>query len=711
MKQLCLFLVIFTTKMTQIDAQTAYYTNLLADWQAQNGISGGTWTAASDETTFIANTSEYGGNPSTTVAVTGQPFTKAEKKILPSAGTNPWDAAWLFTNNAAIAAGDRLVFQLYVRSTGVSPANATLFVEKNVTFEKQIYLKFEPVAEWTKFVFRFQAPEAYAVGQLRFGLHLGQAAQTVEIGGGAVRNFKQLFPLTQLPNDLHQKYAGMEPDAPWRAEADARIEQIRKADLTVKMVNPSGQPVQNATFEVEMMQHQFGFGSAITCVKLPGNAEADANYYGKILDFDGKGHGFNEIVTENDLKWDAWESQWFVSNAKVVSSVKWCNDHNIRVRGHNLLWPGYNLMPTDMAAHKTDLAYLKTRLSERVTTMLTKPGLTYPNVVEWDAINEMTANEELANSFKGTAGYPKGREIYVDFLKKCKAVSPNMPQYLNDYVTLDGGNVPGTAIFTKCHQFIKEIYDANGPFDGIGFQAHVGGGLISIYDAKIILDSMFNSFHKRAKITEFDLDKTVGDSLAARFTGDLLTLAYSHPSVDAFLSWGFWDGNSWIGSSPYFYENWGMKPAAKTVADLLFQKWWTPKTTLTTNASGEAKIRGFKGKYRVKTLCNGQIIATDTVNLVDNLSLQKVCATSPTDEINDVSANFIQFQNPVKSGEILQISLKKPLDTLFLFAADGRLVQKWDAPNGTISWPVSVAAGVYELRGSPNGVGRLVVIK
>ena len=46
--------------------------------------------------------------------------------------------------------------------------------------------------------------------------------------------------------------------------AAARIEQHRKGDLTVRMVDAAGEPIQGADVQVQMKRHAFGFGSETT---------------------------------------------------------------------------------------------------------------------------------------------------------------------------------------------------------------------------------------------------------------------------------------------------------------------------------------------------------------------------------------------------------------------------------------------------------------
>jgi hypothetical protein len=97
--------------------------------------------------------------------------------------------------------------------------------------------------------------------------------------------------------ELNLNYAGREAGAAWRTEADARIESIRKGDLTVQVRDEAGNAVPGAEVSVAMKKHAFGFGSAVTADLITGT---NATYKQKFL------KNFNKAVLENDLKWPAW---------------------------------------------------------------------------------------------------------------------------------------------------------------------------------------------------------------------------------------------------------------------------------------------------------------------------------------------------------------------------------------------------------------------
>jgi endo-1,4-beta-xylanase len=105
------------------------------------------------------------------------------------------------------------------------------------------------------------------------------------------------LPLTRLG------YGGSEADAAWRKAAEARIENIRKGNLTVVVKDTAGKPVRAAEVSVRMRKHAFHFGTAVNGVALAGKRESAENlerYKQEIVRL------FNFSVMENATKWPQW---------------------------------------------------------------------------------------------------------------------------------------------------------------------------------------------------------------------------------------------------------------------------------------------------------------------------------------------------------------------------------------------------------------------
>src|SRR5213076_2728496 len=57
-------------------------------------------------------------------------------------------------------------------------------------------------------------------------------------------------------------YKGREADAPWRKEAEARIEKFRKGDIAVVVNDASGNPVAGADVAIKIKRQAFSWGAA-----------------------------------------------------------------------------------------------------------------------------------------------------------------------------------------------------------------------------------------------------------------------------------------------------------------------------------------------------------------------------------------------------------------------------------------------------------------
>ncbi|NUO02753.1 MAG: endo-1,4-beta-xylanase, partial [Saprospiraceae bacterium] len=447
-----------------------------------------------------------------------------------------------------------------------------------------------------------------------------------------------------------------------------RIEQIRKADLTVVVTGPDNESIANAEVQARMLKHAYGFGSAVTGCRLAGNPCQDNVYQNKILDLDGQGHGFNEVVFENDLKWDSWEEQWFGPPENVANAAQWLMDQGIRVRGHTLVWPGCTYLPEDLCNNLNSPPYLKNRIDGRLQTALTFPGLS-DVVREWDVLNEITYNRDLENAFEGQPGYTTGRELYADIFKKVKEIDPGVGTWLNDYVTISQNNSSGE-IYDRYKSFISEILASGGDIDGIGFQGHIGAFPTSIYKVYDILEDFHQSFGLRAKITEYDINTDAGEQVAANYLRDFLTMVFSHPSTDAFLMWGFWDGAHWHDDAPIFRQDWSLKPSGEVFLDLVFNEWWTDAYAITA-ANGVASIRGFKGQYEITVEHDGQVLK-DTVWLAEDLIHPMQFIVTDARETASTSNPLRIFPNPANGAVFIESAIDAPIEVR-LYDAQGQL--------------------------------------
>ncbi|NJN33668.1 MAG: hypothetical protein HC817_04850 [Saprospiraceae bacterium] len=314
------FILIFVSLLCNVYAQDAYHTKLVDSLNKKFTLpKTGKWVFSDNEATTQGIAGNYGGS-TTNITVTDALFTRGQRRVV-TQGNNPWDAGHTYKNKLPIAKSDKCLIIIWLRSTTTN-AKVSFFAENATTFNKEIIASVSPSSTWRMYLAPFESSSAYAVDALSVGLHLASRSQTIEIGGAALINYEKSIIFNQLPLDLDLgKYNGSEPDAAWRKDAEQSIDQLRKANLTVKVTTPTGQAVSGAEVRFEMLQHEFKFGTAVVSNMFNGGSALNPTYEEKILNLDGKGHGFNEIVFENDHKWPAWEERWFSSQPEIAQDM------------------------------------------------------------------------------------------------------------------------------------------------------------------------------------------------------------------------------------------------------------------------------------------------------------------------------------------------------------------------------------------------------
>lgn len=673
-------------------AQDSYHNNLLATLSNDYNLPLGSWVFSDSETVNYSQIVNWGGSQ-LVQNVNEQSFTQLSQVTIGGQGSNPWDSGWKINNSASIQQGDRVLLVFWIRSTSES-GSAKLFIENATDFNKEMYVDVDITNDWVQYFVPFEALSgSYDADGLAFGFHLALQQQVVQIGGFTAINYGPTVNIDQLPNDFNSElYEGHEEDAPWRTAAAARIDEFRKADLTIEALTSAGMPVPNATFDIQMTRHEFAFGSAITAARIAGNNNQNNTYEDKIVNLDGKGHGFNWVVFENDLKWDGWEEEWFVNHNELVNAVSWLGEQDIEIRGHNLVWPGWDNLPDDLQNNANNPDYIWDRIDSRLDEILNYPGLK-GNIPEWDVLNEIVTNTSLEPTFATVSGNTTGREVYADIFKRVRELSPETELYLNDYVTLSLNNTSGGQ-YDILKNRIQELLDAGAPVDGIGFQGHIGGFPNGIPSVLGTLDDFYDSFGLTAKITEFDMPPIVSEELGAAYLRDFLTAVFSHESINGFMFWNFWDVATWRNpGTNLFREDWSQTPAGDTFIDLVFNQWWTD-VSVQTDESGQLKTRIFKGLHEITYDCGGETI-TEIIDLTKDETFTITCDNIPTHTRElDKGPAFSLYPNPAHDRITIEREEATPAQ-LNLYNALGVKIWERSVTTKRSIAPLNVPIGVY----------------
>ncbi|MCQ2097642.1 MAG: endo-1,4-beta-xylanase [Fibrobacter sp.] len=364
-------------------------------------------------------------------------------------------------------------------------------------------------------------------------------------------------------------------DTTWYAEADTRIDEIRKADFEVK-ANP-GEEVS-----VKLLQHDFPFGTALAFYG-PDKDSTEQWYKAAAKKY------FWHAVTENQFKWPEYErKEGKPLREEMDRYVKFTQENGWTLRGHALYWAhqGYgfdkHFSNPNKASQCEDFGKkLKARIDRDLKEYKGK-------IVEYDVWNE-PIHEMYTTNLCGI-NYLDSAFIWAH------QADPEAILYINDYQVVAAGETD------RYMSLIKGMLDRNVPVMGIGVQCHFGTRPVVPALIRERLDKLA-TLGLPIKVTELDFgawDKglTLTEEEQASEYEKVLRTLFSHPAVNGIVMWGFWDNRHWVQNGGIIRADGSEKPAATKIYDL-WHKTWTTEATATADENGVAKFRGFKGKYQV----------------------------------------------------------------------------------------------------------------
>ncbi|MGY4386107.1 endo-1,4-beta-xylanase [Pedobacter sp. UYP24] len=441
-------------------------------------------------------------------------------------------------------------------------------------YDKMIMTELGVSPDWKSYEVSFTASHDMIPGAVGLYFSFGSIAQKIEISSIQLLNFRKSIAIKDLPVTKFS-YAGRAADAAWRKVALERINRIRKADLHIQVMNSAGRPEKNAKITCRLIESEFGFGTAVSADLIADNKTGTEIYRAKIKEL------FNTVTIDNGLKWGKWTNP----EARQVSlkAVDWINSAKLKLRGHNLVWPGSNFTPS-LYRNRPKFGpgfkdSLLVHIREEVTALKGK-------VVCWDVLNEMLHEKDYFQIMP--------RNEAAKWFKTARQYDPGSKLFINEYAMLNGPSSP--EVIKSYLALISELRSYGAPIDGMGVQGHLGRSPRSPELVLKDLDQLATA-NLPIEITEFDMN-TDDENLQADYTRDFLIACFSHPAVNGFIMWGFWEPAHWIPNASMFRKNWEEKPNAEVWRTWVLNKWktnWAGKT----NNTGKAVVNGFLGKYEV----------------------------------------------------------------------------------------------------------------
>ncbi len=475
--------------------------------------------------------------------------------------------------------GDVVLLSFWVRALTSSVPDhrgciGAVLEQSSDPFDKIFARRFDLAPDWQHLDVCRRIKREFAQTDSQIALRFGYFPQTVEIGGITLRRFDSTVSLADLPQ-TPLTYPGRQPDAPWRIEAEQRIDHLRKSLLTIRVTDARGNPVTNASIQIHELQSAFPFGCAYNDSRFPAAADsaddlAYQNHFTRL---------FNTGVDEADMKWPNWEDH--AKRQSALHTLQWMHDHGIAVRGHCLVWPGWVHLPTDLHALANDPVALEHQIDEHIRD---EAGALAGQVTEWDVVNEPYLNNDLMNIL--------GDHAMTGWYNLAHQADPSAQLYLNET------NVPDSPLhnhrYDVLYNQVRTLQQQSAPITGIGMQAHFNEGLTAPAELLSIYDR-FATLHLPIRITELDINLT-DDQLQADYFRDFLIASFSHPNINGIVLWGFWESQHWRPDAALFRKDWSVKPNGQVWQDLVLNK-WTTNTQAKTSPAGTCSIRAFLGDY------------------------------------------------------------------------------------------------------------------
>lgn len=530
------------------------------------------------------------------VAVTGQSFSEAARVATLNPTGNFYASAMTFTSSQVVNEDDVVLLRFFARMIETTDesgtATMTVYVE-GPDFTKSATVRINASLSWKEYFIPFESAGTYALGQLGFKFGFGATGrpQVMEVGGVEAWTYGKTKTLAEMPRTSFD-YAGRAADAPWRAQAAARIDQYRKGNYTVRVEDTEGNPVDGASVRVRMVKHAFEFGTAMVAARIMDNTSADnATYRQKLLEL------FNSGTFENDTKWPAWLGQFGSSfnPAQTVEALKWTQQKGLAMRGHVLVWPSVRNLPDAVGDLVTanDPSVPGVILAHIEDVMSTTSGY----FEDWDVINEPYDNFDVMEKY--------GYDLMAEWFKAARLQGPEVGLFLNDYGILSGGglNIDKQDAYANS---VTRIKVDGGPITGIAFQGHFSGTPTGITKVWEILQRYSTEFPELdMRITEFDI---TGDDeeLKADFLQDFYTIAFSHPKMLGVQMWGFWENAHWKKDSALYNADWSERLIGKAYRELVHEEWVTNDIGVS-GVDGQVTGRGFNGDYVVEDLAGRRL--------------------------------------------------------------------------------------------------------
>ncbi|MGH9582352.1 MAG: endo-1,4-beta-xylanase, partial [Bryobacteraceae bacterium] len=271
---------------------------------------------------------------------------------------------------------------------------------------------------------------------------------------------------------------------------------------------------------------------------------------------------FNDITSENDMKWDATEpTEGHFTFTKADAEVKFAQANGMLIRGHNLVWnqqiPAWvfeDASGNPLQPGSDTRALLIQRLQNHIQNVVGHYGSA---IYAWDVVNE-PIDPNQPDGLQHNQWYKLLGPDYIEIaLEAARAAAPTSTKlFINQFSTTD------PAYQAALYNLVTRLIGEGIPIDGIGHEMHSN---IAYPPPQAIVQAV-NTFAQLGldnEITELDMSvytnntdsyTTVPPEILAlqgyRYRDYFQALRSLKGKISSVTFWGLADDETWLDSFP-----------------------------------------------------------------------------------------------------------------------------------------------------------------
>ncbi|KAF0237511.1 MAG: endo-1 [Prolixibacteraceae bacterium] len=363
---------------------------------------------------------------------------------------------------------------------------------------------------------------------------------------------------------------------------------------------------------------------------------------------------FNYGVTGNSFKWSGIQPQHTAPNySNFENAVRWTQKVGWELRAHTLLWGGNDAhsMPDWVRSLPTPQAITDT-CKMRVQREVSR----YKGIIkEYDVINEpLTGHADWLRKSVGDS-------ILWNCFKWAREADPEAELYINDYnVEFNWGQAG------EYRDLIKKIIANGGPVTGVGMQAHFWDCCRPNVDELVKNVNIVAEAGLPIRFTEYDFGGNLTQAQQAADFIKVLTIAFSHPSVNGMISWGLSDDGAWRANTGFFTAKHKPKLAADTLLYYTQRKWATNFDSQITGGT-PLKFKAYYGDYEIEVAFGDTVKVftipclksnKDSVFVLNETNARLKGPELVSKKLVNLNSVRLEFDKPIKSGSLKRSNFK-----------------------------------------------------